>query len=57
MDPAVESALPFVIFLMREGKIPTDLFLSHVWNFDSLPEAYAEMHSGRVIKGLVRIEK
>ena len=57
VDPAVESALPFVISLMREGKIPTDLFLSHVWNFDSLPEAYAEMRNGSVIKGLVRIEK
>lgn len=48
-------ALDFVCALMKEGKVPTEILLTHKWSFDEVPEAYAEMRTGAVIKGLVTI--
>lgn len=55
IDPDVPEALDLVCTLMREGKIPAEIFLTHKWSFDQVAEAYAEMRTGAVIKGLVEI--
>jgi 2-desacetyl-2-hydroxyethyl bacteriochlorophyllide A dehydrogenase len=55
ISPDVPKALDFVCALMREGKIPTELFLTHQWHFDEVPKAFSELLSGNVIKGLVTI--
>ena len=56
IDPDVPRALDFVCKLMREGKVPTEILLTHRWNFDEVPEAYRTVRRGEVIKGLVAIE-
>lgn len=56
IDPDVPKALQFVCDLMEDGKIPTELFLTHKWHFDDVAKAYAEVRKGNVIKGLVIIE-
>lgn len=56
IDPDVPKALQFVCDLMEDGKIPTELFLTHKWHFDDVANAYAEVRKGNVIKGLVVIE-
>ncbi len=55
ISPDVPKALDFVCALMREGKIPTEIFLTHQWHFDEVPKAFSELLSGNVIKGLVTI--
>ncbi len=55
IDPDVPKALDFVCDLMRSGKVPTELFLTHQWHFDEVPKAFSELLSGNVIKGLVTI--
>ena len=55
IDPDVPKALDCVCTLMKEGKVPTEIFLTHRWGFDRVAEAYAEMRTGAVIKGLVTI--
>ena len=55
IHPDVPKALDFVCALMKEGKIPTEIFLTHTWSFDQVPEAYAAICAGEVIKGLVTI--
>ena len=56
ISPDVPKALDFVCALMREGKIPTELFLTHTWHFSETPEAFKTVLGGDVIKGLVRID-
>jgi len=41
---------------MRAGKVPVELFLTHKWDFDQVPEAYEAVKQGQVIKGLVVME-
>ena len=53
IEPAVAEALPEVCRLLREGKIPTELFLTHYWPLSQVVEAFAEVRAGEVIKGLV----
>ena len=57
IGPDVPAALDFVCDLMRAGKISTEIFLTHTWNFSETPEAFKTVLSGDVIKGLVRIDK
>jgi threonine dehydrogenase-like Zn-dependent dehydrogenase len=57
IDPDVPKALRFVCDLMENGKVPTELFLTHKWHFDEVPAAFEEVRGGNVIKGLVVIEK
>lgn len=57
IDPDVPAALDMVCDLMRQGKIPVDLFLTHKWSFDQTPEAFAAVCRGEVIKGLVIIDE
>ena len=40
IDPDVPKALDFVCDLMRSGKVPTELFLTHQWHFDEVPKAF-----------------
>lgn len=57
IDPDVEVALDSVCDLLRQGKVPIEAFLTHRWSFDQVPEAYAAVRAGDVIKGLVIIEE
>ena len=57
IGPDVPSALDFVCNLIRQNKVPIDLFLTHKWGFDQIPEAYEAVCRGDVIKGLVVIEE
>lgn len=57
IDPDVPAALEYICDLMRQNKVPTELFLTHRWDFDQVPEAFAAVSNGDVIKGLVVIEK
>ncbi len=56
ISPDVKGALDTVCTLLREDKIQTDLFLTHKWDFDCVPEAYEAVKRGDVIKGLVIIK-
>ena len=56
IDPDVPAALDFICQLMFNGKVPTELFLTHIWHFDEVAAAYAQVCNGDVIKGLVVIE-
>lgn len=56
IGPDVPSALDFVCDLIRQDKIPIDLFLTHKWEFDQVPEAFEAVCRGEVIKGLVVME-
>jgi len=55
INPRVPEALEDVCRLLRENKISTEVFLTHTWNFDRVPEAFEEVRSGKVMKGLVVI--
>jgi len=55
ISPKISDALDFVCEKLRNNEIPTDVFLTHKWNFDDVPKAYEEVLSGNVIKGLVYI--
>lgn len=55
IDPDVEKSLGMVCGLLKEDKVPSELFLTHQWDFEEVTEAYAQMRRGEVIKGLVRI--
>ena len=57
IDPAVAEALPEVCRLLREGKLPTELFLTHRWELSQVAEAFAQVRKGEVIKGLVRMDE
>lgn len=57
IEPDVDGALDMVCKLLREEKIPVDLFLTHKWSFDETPEAYETVKNGDVIKGLVVIKE
>lgn len=57
IDPDVPAALDFVCDLIRQKQIPTELFLTHRWTFDQVPEAFEAVCKGDVIKGLVVMEK
>lgn len=56
IDPQISTALNEVCDLMKAGNFPTDLFMTHQWNFGQVPQAYQQVCSGEVIKGLVTIE-
>ena len=57
IDPEVPKALDFVCDLLRKDQVPVELFLTHKWTFDQVPEAYEQVRKGEVIKGLVRINE
>lgn len=56
IGPDVPAAMDFVCDLMRRDQIPVDLFLTHKWSFDEVPEAYEAVCRGDVIKGLVMMD-
>ncbi|MBE7025090.1 MAG: hypothetical protein E7408_03430 [Ruminococcaceae bacterium] len=56
ISPDVAGALDAVCTLLREDAIDTGLFLTHIWDFDSVPAAYEAVVRGDVIKGLVVIK-
>lgn len=55
IDPEVWKTMPFVCEALEAGKIPVDLFLTHQWPLEKIPEAYAAVYRGEVIKGLVHM--
>jgi len=55
INPRVPEALEDVCQLLREDQIPVEVFLTHKWNFDEVPEAFEEVRKGVVMKGLVVI--
>ena len=52
IDPDVPKALQFVCDLMEDGKIPTELFLTHKWHFDDVAKAYAELEKAGAVYNL-----
>lgn len=56
IDPDVPKALDAVCALLRQDKVPVDLFLTHKWSFEDVPNAFAAVRRGDVIKGLVIIQ-
>lgn len=55
ISPKVSDALDEVCEQLRTEVIPYRHFLTHVWSFDQVPEAYAAVCRGEVIKGLVKM--
>lgn len=55
IGPKVGDALDYVCEKLRNNEIPTDVFLTHKWSFDEVPQAFQKILSGEVIKGLVHI--
>ena len=55
INPRVPEALEDVCRLLRADKIPMEVFLSHMWGFEQVPEAFEEVRKGNVMKGLVVI--
>jgi Zn-dependent alcohol dehydrogenase len=53
IDPETEKAIDEVCDLLEQGKIPTDIFITHKWNFDDVVEAFNTLYTDTVIKGLV----
>lgn len=53
IDPRVDDALELVCGLLRRDEIPVDRLLTHVWEFDQINEAFAQVRRGDVVKGLV----
>ena len=57
IDPIVRNTIGEMCELLKAGKVPVDIFISHKWNFDEAPEAFKEVEKGNVIKGLIYISK
>jgi threonine dehydrogenase-like Zn-dependent dehydrogenase len=55
IDPAVSEAIGEVCTLLKEKRVPVEIFLTHKWRFEEAVQAYDEVKSGNVIKGLVMI--
>lgn len=56
IDPGELGALlPGVTEMLRENRFPISEILTHRWDFSEVPEAYAAVRRGEVIKGLVTI--
>ena len=53
INPAVDQVLEYVSTCLRDGTIPLEVFLTHQWTFDEVPEAFEQVRRGEVIKGLV----
>ena len=53
IDPRTAEALPDVCEALLAGSIPVDVFLTHRWKPEEIQEAYRDVCSGRVIKGMV----
>lgn len=53
IDPETDKAIDEVCDLLEKGKIPTDIFITHKWNFDDVVEAFNTLYTDTVIKGLV----
>lgn len=43
--------------ILREDLFPEKDFLTHIWSFEEVPEAYQQVKQGNVVKGLVVINK
>ena len=56
IDPKVDSAIGYVSELLRKESFPYHIFLTHQWKWEDMPQGYAEVKKGNVIKGLVWIE-
>ena len=54
--PAYESGEQ-VCQILREDLFPEKDFLTHIWSFEEVPEAYQQVKQGNVVKGLVVINK
>jgi L-iditol 2-dehydrogenase len=52
IEPKVAEKLAWVCTILG-ADFPTGLFLTHQWPFDEMVEAFEEVRSGQVIKGLV----
>ncbi len=55
IGPRVGDSLDFVCEKLRNNEVPIDVFLTHKWDFDKVPEAFQQVMNGEVIKGLVYI--
>lgn len=55
IDPETAKGMPFVCEALSEGKIPVKVFLTHQWTLPEMPEGYAAVCRGEVIKGLVHM--
>nr|MBQ4317754.1 zinc-binding dehydrogenase [Clostridia bacterium] len=55
IGPRVSEAVDYVSDVLRGGDFPIDLYITHRWSFDQVPEAYEAVVRGEVVKGLVRI--
>jgi threonine dehydrogenase-like Zn-dependent dehydrogenase len=55
IDPETEKAMEFVCDALATGQIPVELFLTHQWSLEQLPEGYKAVCRGEVIKGLVHM--
>lgn len=56
LEPDVPAAIGEVCHLLRQDKVPVEVFLTHRWRFDQVPEGYAAVRRGDVVKGLVVID-
>ncbi len=55
IGPRVGDSLEFVCEKLRWNEVPIDVFLTHKWSFDEVPQAFTKVINGEVIKGLVII--
>ena len=53
IDPKTETAIDEVCELLEKDKIPTDIFITHKWNFDDATQAFNTLYTDTVIKGIV----
>lgn len=51
--PDEAMAMDYACSLLRQEDFPADLFMTHRWGFDDLPQAMNEVRSGEVVKGIV----
>lgn len=57
ISPHETTMMPRLADMFRKGEIPTDLFLTHEWDFADIERAFEETKSGDVVKGIVWISK
>ncbi|TLS51782.1 zinc-binding dehydrogenase [Paenibacillus antri] len=56
-DTNEAGSMDEVCRMMVEGEFPVDLWITHEWPFEDIDEAFRQVRSGAVVKGIVRMNE
>ncbi len=56
-EPKEEKAYEIVCRILKEDKRLSDTLITHEWNFDEIENAFQNVRDGKVIKGIVYMDK